>query len=108
VDAAVARRERPTQPDNLGDSRPILLWLWGVRPNLRYACLESASVGRGAPTGYGADVANVMAAALAVPGWVAASEDCHGPFCGSPGVRFLRATRRHSPGPRAGGLRNHL
>jgi DNA processing protein len=70
--------EWPTQLDDLGDSRPILLWLRGSA-DLRYACLQSASVvGARAATSYGAYVAAEMAAALAERGWVVVSGGAYG------------------------------
>lgn len=56
--------EWPTQLDDLGPARPLLLWLRGSA-DLRYACLGSvAIVGARAATGYGQHVALEMAAAL--------------------------------------------
>ena len=55
----------PTQLDDLGDARPLLLWLRGTA-DLRLACVNSVSiVGARAATGYGNHVAIEMAAALA-------------------------------------------
>jgi DNA processing protein len=55
----------PTQLDDLGDTRPLLLWLRGSA-DLRLACVNSVSiVGARAATGYGNHVAIEMAAALA-------------------------------------------
>lgn len=57
--------EWPTQLDDLGDARPLLLWLRGAA-DLRFACLRSVSmVGARAATGYGSHVGAEMAAALA-------------------------------------------
>jgi len=57
--------EWPTQLDDLGDARPLLLWLRGCA-DLRLSCVRSVSmVGSRAATGYGNHVAIEMAAALA-------------------------------------------
>ena len=56
--------EWPSQLDDLGDARPLLLWVRGTA-DLRFACLNSVSmVGARAATGYGQHVAIEMAAAL--------------------------------------------
>jgi DNA processing protein len=60
--------EWPTQLDDLGDARPLLLWVRGAA-DLRYSCMNSVSVvGARAATGYGQHVALQMAAALAERG----------------------------------------
>jgi DNA processing protein len=60
--------EWPTQLDDLGDTRPIVLWLQGTA-DLRFACVNSvAVVGSRAATGYGQHVAVEMAAVLAEKG----------------------------------------
>jgi DNA processing protein len=60
--------EWPTQLDDLGDARPLLLWVRGTA-DLRYSCMNSVSVvGARAATGYGQHVALQMAAALAERG----------------------------------------
>jgi DNA processing protein len=57
--------EWPTQLDDLGDTRPLLLWLRGTA-DLRLTCVYSvAIVGARAATGYGQHVAIELAAALA-------------------------------------------
>jgi DNA processing protein len=49
--------EWPTQLDELGDARPLLLWLRGSA-DLRLTCVNSVSiVGSRAATGYGQQVA---------------------------------------------------
>ncbi len=54
--------EWPTQLDDLGDARPLLLWVRGTA-DLRFACLSSVSiVGARAASGYGNHVALEMAA----------------------------------------------
>jgi DNA processing protein len=70
--------EWPTQLDELGDARPLLLWVRGSA-NLRYACLQSVSVvGARAATGYGSHVATEMAAALAERDWAVVSGGAFG------------------------------
>ncbi len=57
--------EWPTQLDDLGDLRPLVLWLHGSA-DLRLTCVNSvAIVGSRAATGYGQHVAIEMAATLA-------------------------------------------
>ena len=57
--------EWPTQLDDLGDTRPLVLWLQGTA-DLRLTCVNSVSVvGSRAATGYGSHVAIEMAASLA-------------------------------------------
>lgn len=60
--------EWPTQLDDLGDARPLVLWLRGT-VDLRFACVSSVSVvGARAATGYGMHVGLQMAAGLAERG----------------------------------------
>jgi DNA processing protein len=60
--------EWPAQLDDLGDARPLLLWVRGSA-DLRYSCMNSVSVvGARAATAYGQHVALQMAAALAERG----------------------------------------
>ncbi len=60
--------EWPAQLDDLGDTRPLVLWVRGTA-DLRYCCMNSVSVvGARAATGYGQHVALQMAAALAERG----------------------------------------
>ena len=60
--------EWPTQLDDLGDARPLLLWLRGAA-DLRLTCVNSvAIVGSRAATGYGQHVAIELAALLAERG----------------------------------------
>ena len=55
--------EWPSQLDDLGSARPIVLWLRG-QADLRYACLRSVSiVGSRAASAYGSHVATELAAA---------------------------------------------
>ncbi len=70
--------EWPTQLDELGDARPLVLWLRGSA-DLRFACLRSVSiVGARAATGYGQHVATEMAAALAERGFCVISGGAFG------------------------------
>jgi DNA recombination-mediator protein A len=65
--------EWPTQLDDLGDARPVVLWLRGSA-DLRYAGLRSVSmVGSRAATAYGHHVCTEMAAALAGRGFTVIS-----------------------------------
>jgi DNA processing protein len=60
--------EWPTQLDDLGDARPVLLWVRGTA-DLRFACLNSvAMVGARAATGYGNHVGLEMAAMISESG----------------------------------------
>jgi DNA processing protein len=77
--------EWPSQLDDLGPSRPVVLWLRGGA-DLRYACLRSISVvGSRAATAYGSHVGTELAAAVAEHGWSVVSggpnrtnsKDCH-------------------------------
>ena len=70
--------EWPTQLDDLGDARPVVLWLRGSA-DLRFACLRSVSiVGARAATAYGSHVGTEMAAALAERGWAVVSGGAFG------------------------------
>ncbi|MFE0149763.1 DNA-processing protein DprA [Nonomuraea sp. NPDC059007] len=65
--------EWPTQLDQLGDSRPLGLWVNGSA-DLRYSCLRSVSiVGARAATPYGMHVAGEFAAGMAESGWTVIS-----------------------------------
>ncbi|WP_326700103.1 DNA-processing protein DprA [Streptomyces sp. NBC_01754] len=65
--------EWPSQLDDLGDARPVGLWVRGV-PDLRLWALRSvAVVGARACTPYGAHMASVLGAGLAERGWVVVS-----------------------------------
>jgi DNA processing protein len=60
--------EWPTQLDDLGDARPLVLWVRGTA-DLRFACLNSVSmVGSSEASGYGNHVAVEMAATHAERG----------------------------------------
>ena len=70
--------EWPGQLDDLGDSRPIGLWVRGTA-NLRLWALRSvAVVGARACTEYGAHLATTLGAALAERGWTVASGAAYG------------------------------
>lgn len=70
--------EWPRQLDDLGDARPIGLWVRG-RPSLRMWALRSvAVVGARACTPYGAHMAAALAAGLAERGWVVVSGGAYG------------------------------
>ncbi|MET8680804.1 DNA-processing protein DprA [Streptomyces sp. NPDC004647] len=71
-------REWPRQLDDLGDARPIGLWVRG-RPSLRIWALRSvAVVGARACTDYGAHVAATLGAGLAETGWTVVSGAAYG------------------------------
>lgn len=71
-------REWPSQLDDLGDARPIGLWVRG-RSDLRLWALRSvALVGARACTPYGAHMAATLAAGLAERGWVVVSGGAFG------------------------------
>jgi DNA processing protein len=70
--------EWPTQLDDLGDARPVMLWLRG-ESDLRFACLRSVSVvGSRAATAYGSHVGTELAADLASAGWTIVSGGAYG------------------------------
>jgi DNA processing protein len=70
--------EWPTQLDDLGDARPVILWLCGAA-DLRFACLRSVSVvGSRAASAYGAHVSAELAADLAGRGWTVISGGAFG------------------------------
>ncbi|GGX21989.1 DNA-processing protein DprA [Streptomyces lomondensis] len=70
--------EWPGQLDDLGDARPLGLWVRG-RPSLRMWALKSvAVVGARACTEYGAHMAAGLAAGLAEQGWVVVSGGAYG------------------------------
>ncbi|MFE3515944.1 DNA-processing protein DprA [Streptomyces sp. NPDC059166] len=71
-------REWPSQLDDLGDARPIGLWVRG-RSDLRLWALRSvALVGARACTPYGAHMAATLAGGLAERGWVVVSGGAFG------------------------------
>ncbi|MFE7645002.1 DNA-processing protein DprA [Streptomyces phaeoluteigriseus] len=70
--------EWPGPLDDLGDARPLGLWVRG-RPSLRMWALRSvALVGARACTEYGAHMAATLAAGLAERGWVVVSGGAYG------------------------------
>ncbi|MFJ6384954.1 DNA-processing protein DprA [Kitasatospora sp. NPDC092039] len=70
--------EWPSQLDDLGDGRPIGLWVTGTG-SLRLLALRSvAMVGSRACTAYGAHVAGELSAQLAERGWVVVSGAAYG------------------------------
>lgn len=70
--------EWPTQLNDLGDARPLLLWLRGSA-DLRYSCLRSvAVVGARAATPYGKTVGVELSAALAERGMSVISGGAYG------------------------------
>ncbi|MFH9403324.1 DNA-processing protein DprA [Streptomyces sp. NPDC017638] len=70
--------EWPRQLDDLGDARPLGLWVRG-RPSLRMWALRSvAVVGARACTEYGTHTAATLAAGLAERGWVVVSGGAYG------------------------------
>ncbi|GGY43743.1 DNA-processing protein DprA [Streptomyces djakartensis] len=70
--------EWPGQLDDLGDARPLGLWVRG-RASLRIWALRSvAVVGARACTEYGAHMAATLAAGLAEQGWVVVSGGAYG------------------------------
>ncbi|TLQ43448.1 DNA-processing protein DprA [Streptomyces marianii] len=71
-------QEWPGQLDDLGDARPVGLWVRG-RPDLRMWALRSvAVVGARACTPYGAHVSGRVASGLAERGWVVVSGAAYG------------------------------
>ncbi|MEV4556404.1 DNA-processing protein DprA [Kitasatospora sp. NPDC049285] len=70
--------EWPSQLDDLGDGRPVGLWVRG-RPSLRLLALRSVSVvGARACTPYGRYVAGRLCSELAERGWVVVSGAAYG------------------------------
>lgn len=70
--------EWPTQLDDLGDARPVVLWVRGA-VDLRFACLRSVSVvGARAASAYGSHVAAEFGAELAGRGWTVISGGAFG------------------------------
>ncbi|MGH4034509.1 DNA-processing protein DprA [Actinomycetota bacterium Odt1-20B] len=71
-------QEWPGQLDDLGDARPVGLWVRG-RPSLRIWALRSvAVVGARACTEYGAHMAAALGSGLAERGWVVVSGGAYG------------------------------
>nr|WP_286157413.1 DNA-processing protein DprA [Streptomyces somaliensis] len=65
--------EWPSQLDDLGDARPVGLWVRGPADLRRWALRSVAVVGARACTPYGAHMAAVLGAGLAERGWVVVS-----------------------------------
>ncbi|URM92598.1 DNA-processing protein DprA [Streptomyces sp. MRC013] len=65
--------EWPSQLDDLGDARPVGLWVRGPADLRRWALRSVALVGARACTPYGAHMAAVLGAGLAERGWVVVS-----------------------------------
>ncbi|NKY15919.1 DNA-processing protein DprA [Streptomyces somaliensis] len=65
--------EWPSQLDDLGDARPLGLWVRGPSDLRRWALRSVAVVGARACTSYGAHMAAVLGAGLAERGWVVVS-----------------------------------
>ncbi|MCH0541233.1 DNA-protecting protein DprA [Streptomyces sp. MUM 203J] len=66
-------REWPSQLDDLGDARPLGLWVRGTQDLRRWALRSVALVGARACTAYGAHMAADLGAGLAERGWVVVS-----------------------------------
>lgn len=65
--------EWPSQLDDLGDARPVGLWIRGPADLRAWALRSVAVVGARACTPYGAHTATVLASGLAERGWVVVS-----------------------------------
>ncbi|MGW9436467.1 DNA-processing protein DprA [Streptomyces sp. NPDC055607] len=70
--------EWPRQLDDLGDARPIGLWLRGPADLRTWALRSVALVGARACTPYGAHIATDLATGLAGKGWVVVSGAAYG------------------------------
>ncbi|MFD5427896.1 DNA-processing protein DprA [Streptomyces sp. NPDC127084] len=70
--------EWPTQLDDLGDGRPVGLWLRGGADLRKWALRSVAVVGARACTPYGARIAGSLGSGLAERGWVVVSGAAHG------------------------------
>ncbi|MFG2113022.1 DNA-processing protein DprA [Streptomyces sp. NPDC048718] len=70
--------EWPRQLDDLGDTRPLGLWVRGPADLRTWALRSVAVVGARACTPYGAHVAATLAAGLAERGWVVVSGAAYG------------------------------
>ncbi|MFE7131333.1 DNA-processing protein DprA [Streptomyces sp. NPDC057638] len=70
--------EWPTQLDDLGDARPLGLYVRGVADLRRWALRSVAVVGARACTAYGAHMATTLGSALAERGWVVVSGAAYG------------------------------
>ncbi|MFG1667219.1 DNA-processing protein DprA [Streptomyces sp. Y7] len=70
--------EWPGQLDDLGDARPVGLWVRGPASLRMWALKSVAVVGARACTEYGAHMATTLAAGLAERGWVVVSGGAYG------------------------------
>ncbi|MFH9007516.1 DNA-processing protein DprA [Streptomyces afghaniensis] len=70
--------EWPGQLDDLGDARPLGLWVRGLASLRMWALRSVAVVGARACTEYGAHMAATLAAGLAEQGWVVVSGGAYG------------------------------
>ena len=68
----------PGQLDDLGDARPLGLWVRGGADLRMWALRSVAVVGARACTGYGAHMAATLAAGLAERGWIVVSGGAYG------------------------------
>ncbi|MGW1491854.1 DNA-processing protein DprA [Streptomyces sp. NPDC002402] len=71
-------QEWPTQLDDLGDARPIGLWVRGRADLRKWALRSVAVVGARACTPYGAHMAATLGSGLAERGWVVVSGAAYG------------------------------
>ncbi|MEH6376092.1 DNA-processing protein DprA [Streptomyces sp. KLMMK] len=71
-------REWPRQLDDLGDARPLGLWVRGGADLRLWALRSVAVVGARACTDYGSHVASLLGAGLARRGWVVVSGAAYG------------------------------
>ncbi|MGK5728787.1 DNA-processing protein DprA [Streptomyces sp. URMC 124] len=71
-------REWPRQLDDLGDARPLGLWVRGGADLRLWALRSVAVVGARACTDYGAHVASLLGTGLARRGWVVVSGAAYG------------------------------
>ncbi|WP_436945332.1 DNA-processing protein DprA [Streptomyces sp. SudanB25_2051] len=70
--------EWPSQLDDLGDARPVGLWVRGAADLRRWALRSVAVVGSRTCTAYGAHMAALLAGGLAERGWVVVSGAAYG------------------------------
>ncbi|MGK5544241.1 DNA-processing protein DprA [Streptomyces sp. URMC 127] len=70
--------EWPGQLDDLGDARPLGLWVRGAADLRLWALRSVAVVGARASTDYGSHVASLLGAGLARRGWVVVSGAAYG------------------------------
>ncbi|MFE6778023.1 DNA-processing protein DprA [Streptomyces sp. NPDC057702] len=70
--------EWPSQLDDLGDARPVGLWVHGMASLRTWALRSVAVVGARACTDYGTHMATTLGAGLAERGWVVTSGAAYG------------------------------